>query len=197
MDAYFHMASHGCIEAYELLYMEFTSRAETLVRLAGFKISKYTEIFIDFQDYVDSLFFKILNEYDSSRGPFGRFCDYCLNQRLMSKFISMVKKWREGASNFSIDDCEIVNAESIPTEFSNTTMRREVQFNQFKLKMSSPNASPKRSEKIKRNVALMLYSGFKPIEVKRKLDISECRYRNAVEKLKKDEDIINLKLEMK
>ncbi len=197
MDAYFHMASHGDSDAYKLLYSNFLSRAIVVAKMAGLSLTKNPGISAEFQDFVDSLFFKIINEYGREKGLFGHYIEYCLSQRLVPKVSFLIGRLKEEITDWDIEQAELINAELITSEMSNTAIRREVEFNRFKMKIASPNNGFKESTKLKKKVALMIYAGFKAIEIKQKLKLTESRYRTIVEKLKKDEDFINLKLEMK
>ena len=197
MDAYFHMASHGDQNAYEFLYKEFLSRAESVVQLSGLKLPKNTDISVDFNDFLDYMFFKILNEYDEQKGGFGHFCDYCLHVRLIPKIHHFIAQRREDISKYNFEEMESINAEFPSIEDANASMRKAIQLSQFKLKIGSPNASRNKTDRVKRKVALMLYAGFKCNEIKTKLHLTESKYRTILEKLKRDEDLNNLKLEMK
>ena len=191
------MASHGDSEAYDTLFKEFYSRAETLATYSGLKLSKYTGISAEFHEVVEKMFFKILNEYDKDKGTFGHYAEFCLGQRLPQKIAIIVGRWNEDDSDIDLDEAERKNAETTSLEYASAEMRRNIQFRKLKLKIGSPNASVKPKQKLQRKVALMVYAGYRPIEIKQKLHLSESKYRTIIENLKKDEDIINLKLEMK
>ena len=67
LDAYFRLAAHGNKEAYQKLYAEVRRRADVIVQVTLNQISNLSGNPADFSDYIDTLFFKMINEYDRNR----------------------------------------------------------------------------------------------------------------------------------
>ena len=196
LDAYFHLASQGDKEAYNLLYQTYCNMAESLIASSGYTIPKNRGFSIEFYDYLDSMFFKTINDYDRSKGTFTTYSDYVLKVRLLPKMYDLIQEKQTSSVLIGVDDAENINA-MCATSDNDETMRREISRNEFKMYLCSPTKSVTRAKRLSKRITLLLYAGYTRREICKILGLTEMKLRQQLKKLKKDNDVCNFKLEMK
>lgn len=196
LDAYFHMAAHGDEGAHQILYNYFKSRANQFIKIALDKMPKYQVNPADFADFVDILYFKILNDYDPNRGSVSNYIEYVLNRRLVPKVQQILIEESEQYTNFNEQrECnEPIETYADPNQKS---FLEDIAINDFKLKISSPGNKKSNFKKMRDKILAMSYAGFTIKEICNELNITVSEYRWLLKKMKEDPDIINFKLEMK
>jgi len=197
MDAYFHLASHGDKQAYMLLYEEYHSRAESVTRITLSNYANSPVIPADFIEYVDFLFLKILNEYEPERGSFSWYTEYVLQTKLAGKITQVVGA--AGSSRILLNDYGEDNYLSIEdfADPNQTPIASDLAIENFKYKIASPEKVKNKDAKIKNKILLLLYAGLKNTEICRKLNMTMGDLRGYLRRIKEDDDMINLKLDLK
>lgn len=197
LDAYFHMAAHGDQEAYQLLYKEFRSRAEQVIKNSGFNLAKYPGIRGDFDELTDREFLHCMNDYDSEKGTFSHYVEYILGTRVLREAQEIIFKWTTKTVDLDYDEAELVMAERETPQSYSEKMTNEYAVRDFRLRISSSTRHISNEERLERRLLILLYAGCKASEIREKLKISEGKYRILLEKVKESEDITKLKLELK
>ena len=196
LDAYFYMAAQGDKEANQLLYLEFKKRAETVVQITMSKIQNFTVNPVDFSDYIDYLFFRSIREYEMERGSFSNYVDYVLKMRLSAKVQSDVIGY---ANHYILNDNWFNDRTTLESmsDPDQPTLGNEVAVENFKQSISSPGRYLSNTDRLRNKIIMMQYVGYSNTEICKELHITQGTLRGHLEKIKKDERVINFKLEMK
>ena len=197
LDAYFHVASHGDPEAYKILYEEFVRKAKYILRTTLKNSYNYPVIPEDFSDYIDSLFFDIINEYDPERGSFSWYVDYVLKVRLDGKVKKAIAENQIDYDIFDLDEDPELDPMELLSDPDQKSIVEDIAISNFKLKLASPKEHRTRKEKLQDKVLLLQYAGCKNAEIARQLNLTINELRGYLKKVKADEKVINLKLELK
>ena len=197
MDAYFHLASHGDEQALSLLYKEFVNKAEASIRLLGSNYSKNRIFPEDFCDYIDFLFFKILSEYDNERGSFSRYIEFVLSTRLRTKVMEAIMEDKPVYMNCDDSDDGTINPIEIIKDPNEVPMLSNIVIDNFKATIASPNKNRTNSERTRNKVLMMQIAGYNNSEICRKLNLTPGELRGIIHRMDEDEEMINLKLELK
>ena len=197
LDAYYHLATLGDKGAFDLLYKGVTLRAQTQVEAAGFKLSKHMEISANFEDYVDGLFFKMLNTYEQERGAFTAYVEYVLKTRLLNEVKRLYSIWKADYIDTNFDEAEHAVAGENEFNMQEDSIRRQIEVGNFKLRIASGNQNATTKKKKYNKLILMMYAGYDPMEIQKKLNLTKSQYRSMVQKVRKDDDVLNLKFELK
>ena len=197
LDAYFHVASHGDPEAYKILYEEFVRKAKYILKTTLKNSYNYPVIPEDFSDYIDSLFFDIINEYDPERGSFSWYVDYILKVRLDSKVKKAIAENQIDYDIFDLDEDPELDPMELLSDPDQKSIVEDIAVSNFKLKLASPKEHRTRKEKLQDKVLLLQYAGCKNAEIARQLNLTMNELRGYLKKVKVDEKVINLKLELK
>ena len=195
LDAFFHVATHGSQEAYAALYKEFVFRAKVKINQVIDDRLKYAGFTDDFSEFIDELFFDIINQYDESKGSFSYFVDYVFNLRIPSKVITEMKK-RQKIVQLKSDDDENFDMECL-ADPDQTSMVKDIAINNFKYKLASPNRNKSPSKRLADKVALLVYAGYSKVEICRYLKITDNDLRQCIKRMKNDQSIEDLKLDLK
>ena len=195
IDACFHLAAHGNKEAYQKLFNEFRRRAETRINIIVSQTTILSGNPIDFSELIDSLFFKLINEYNYDRGSFSNFMEYTFSHRLTSKVQSVVFAYQNQiAAIGNNNDFQTIETLADPTQ---RTIQEEIALKNFKTRISSPNRNKKLVDRTMDKILAMQYAGLSTKEICERLNLSPARYRNYIKKIQDDDRVINFKLEMK
>lgn len=197
LDAYFHVASHGDPEAYKILYEEFVRKAKYILKTTLKNSYNYPVIPEDFSDYIDSLFFDIINEYDPERGSFSWYVDYILKVRLDGKVKKAIAENQIDYDVFDLDEDPELDPMELLSDPDQKSIVEDIAVSNFKLKLASPKEHRSRKEKLQDKVLLLQYAGCKNAEIARQLNLTMNELRGYLKKVKADEKVINLKLELK
>lgn len=197
LDAYFHVASHGDPEAYKILYEEFVRKAKYILKTTLKNSYNYPVIPDDFSDYIDSLFFDIINEYDPERGSFSWYVDYVLKVRLDGKVKKAIAENQIDYDIFDLDEDPELDPMELLSDPDQKSIVEDIAISNFKLKLASPKEHRTRKEKLQDKVLLLQYAGCKNAEIARQLNLTINELRGYLKKVKADEKVINLKLELK
>ena len=197
LDAYFHVASHGDPEAYKILYEEFVRKAKYILKTTLKNSYNYPVIPEDFSDYIDSLFFDIINEYDPERGSFSWYVDYVLKVRLDGKVKKAIAENQIDYDIFDLDEDPELDPMELLSDPDQKSIVEDIAISNFKLKLASPKEHRTRKEKLQDKVLLLQYAGCKNAEIARQLNLTINELRGYLKKVKADEKVINLKLELK
>ena len=196
LDAYYYLATLGDKGAFDLLYKGVILRATTQVEAAGFKLQKHAEISANFEEFVDSLFFKMINTYEMERGAFSAYVEYVLKTRLVNEIKRLYSIWN--ADNLDTDFDEAEHGIAGLNEYDqDSCIRRQIEVNNFKYRIASGNQNATRSKQKHNKMILMMYAGYDAKEIQKRFHITKSQYRTLIAKIKKDEDILNLKFELK
>jgi hypothetical protein len=197
IDAYYYFSTRGDKEAYSKLYKCFVQRAENQLASIGFSIPISSENCVDFYEFIDELFIKILNEYEAERSPFSGFVDYVIKTRLANEYSKLISNWRNKSSYEEFDEVEhSIAATNLLTDSELPSVRQDIEISNFRFRISSGKFANNK-KRFQNKIIMMLYAGYKPKEIEEKLKISRGKLRNIMNEIKKDEDILNLKLEIK
>ena len=195
LDAYFHMATQGDTEAFTTLYNEINEKARKQIRLIKNSVN-FTGNSIDFTELIDRMFFKILNEFDSDRGTFSSFVEFVLSNRFAArvKTVFANNSSTYASLNNAFEDTTPIEALSDPNQVS---MRDDIAINQFKYRIASKGRSRSNLQRLRDKIVILQYAGYSNIEICKLLKMSYSQLRTHLIHIKKHEDVINLKLELK
>lgn len=196
IDAFFHMASYGDKEAYSQLYKEFVKRANTIINSTIKTYSQFKGIAHDFCDVIDDLFFKAINEFGPEKGSFSSFVDYLLSRRLLPLVKKEVSDIQTYIADIDFDDEEVKTIDLLPDP-NQSKMADEIAVKNFKQTIASPNSHKTQAQRTRDKVLLLQYAGYKNTEICKILNITYAQLRRISDKAKKDEDISNIKLDLK
>lgn len=197
IDAYYYFSARGDKEAYSKLYKCFIQRAENQLASVGYSIPNSSENSVDFYEFIDELFIKILNEYEKERSPFSGYVDYVIKTRLVNDYSKLITNWRNKLAYEEFNEVEhSIAANNLLTESELPSIRQDIEVSSFKLRISSGKFANNK-KRFQNKVIMMLYAGYKPKEIEDALKISRGKLRNIMNEIKNDEDVLNLKLEIK
>lgn len=195
IDACFHLAAHGNKEAYQKLYNEFRKRAETRIEIILNQMKILSGNPIDFSDLIDSLFFKLINEYNYDRGSFSNFMEYTFSHRLTSKVQSTAFAYQNQiAAIGGNNDFQSIETLADPTQ---RTIQEEIALKNFKKRISTPNRNKTIADRTIDRILAMQYVGLSAKEICESLKLTPAKYRTYIKKIQDDNRVINFKLEMK
>ena len=186
LDAFFHVASQGSHEAYQLLYNEFIYRAKIKVNQIADYSLKFTGFSEDFMQFIDELFFDALNNYESTKGSFTYFADYVLNLRLPPKVMTEMQK-RNRAYQVRNEEGEDMDIEDFADPYQ-MTVSDEVEIEDFRQRISSPSRNISNEKRLQNKIAMMKYAGYKNIEIARSLNMDENTLRKHIKAIKRNEN---------
>ena len=150
---------------------------------------------IDFSDLIDSLFFKLINEYNFDRGSFSNFMEYTFSHRLTSKVQSVAFAYQNQiAAIGSNNDFQTIETLADPTQ---RTIQEEIALNNFKKRISTPNRNKTIADRTIDRILAMQYVGLSAKEICEILKLTPAKYRTYIKKIQDDNRVINFKLEMK
>ena len=198
MDALFYLASQGSEEAKKDLHNIFKIKAV----IAAKKISKNYPEFqgncIDIDDFSMELLLRVINEYDADRCSFSWYTQTFLDLKIESYLFSYAN--RLFASSLSLDneveDEGVSYVECIESP-DDRNMENKIAIEQFKYQISSPQNKFSNREKLKNKIMLLKYGGLKDKEIKEKLNLKDGLFRQLTKEIYNDDEIINLKMELK
>ena len=196
LDAYYYMASKGNKEAYYELYKEFRKRANSLIRITLNQMSNYTEIPVDFSDFIDTQFFRAINEYEVEKGNFTYYVDYILKLRIPSKIKSIVVEYANLYAQVEAKsaDTRVIELMADPNQQS---LQSEVARDRFKASITSPLKNMSNVDRLRNRIMLLQYAEYSNKEICEQLHLTVGELRGHLEKIKKDKRVVKLKLEMK
>ena len=196
LDAYFHLATHGDSKALNLLLEEFNSRLKDISITNGISEAKYGEFVANFGEDIESLFMKMINDFDTSKGSFNVFISYVCKRRM----IPAIQKWLFEECNIFTDlDLELAELASAQKQIGedDVSLRRDMEIKKFRWSIASKSHAMTQDKRLLNKIILLTYAGYKAKEICEKLKISRGKLRHMQEKIKSDSDIMNLKLELK
>ena len=191
------MAAHGDSKAFDELYIVFLKKCKIIIRNSINLYSNFPVNSVDFHELIDKTFMRLLADYDCQKGSFSTFLEYVLENRFASKVKEMLFEYCSTyAPEFELDGtAKPIEQFQDPNQihpYVDTLLQN------FKFKMASSNRHPKNSRRRKRrNVLLMLYAGYSPTEIAKLLNMTLSQVRTLQKSIKDDEEMNNLKLELK
>ena len=195
-DLYFHLASHGNKEAYNLLYEAFIQKAN-LVVISTFKNnSKYMGFSDDFCGIIDDLFFYAINNFEPEKTSFSTFVDYLLYHKLVGAVKSEIHRIQTYVAEIDFDDND-VNGIELVSDPIQPSIQSEILIKNFQLSIASPNKNKTQKRRLRDRVLILQYAGYKNKEICEKLKITYAQLRRIYEKMKDDEELLNIKLDLK
>ena len=197
LDAYFHLASQGDTEAYKILYLEFVRKAKIITKATLKNPSNFPVIPEDFSDFIDVLFFRAINEYDGERGSFSWYVDYVISVRLEKR---IKKAIAENPIDYDFCDLDFLQESDCIDLLADPNQKpivEDVAVSSFKYRLASPKEHRTRKEKMRDKIILLQYAGFKNTEIAKKLNLTINEFRGYLKGIKKDDKIVNLKLDLK
>lgn len=197
LDACYYLASIGNKEAYNLLYECFVFKAKMEVAINGYDLRKNSEFSANFDDLVNELFFKTINSYSEEKGSFSNYCTYCFRTRLVNEIAKVWSELNQEYSDADLNDSECALTANEIMDPDYPSIRHDIEIANFRYRISSCNRNATPKKRIVNKVVLMIYAGFKAGEIMKTLKLSKSQYRSIMQRIKKDDDIANLKLEMK
>lgn len=196
IDAFFHMASHGDKEAYKTLYGLFVERANKLVTATIKRNSNFRGFPGDFCGLIDELFLKAINDYETEKGTFSTFVNWLLDRRLRNAVLQEIIEIQAYTKTIDYADIDYDEIETLPDSDS-MIITDQIALNDFKLKISTPNVHKTQDERQRDRVLLLNYAGYKMVEISQILNLSYSTVKRILDKAKEDEDLYNIKLDLK
>ena len=190
------MAAQGDKESFDLLYSLFKKQADVIINLTMSKIANLSKNPVDFTDFIDYLFFRSIKEYDPDRGSFSNYVDYVFKIRLCTKVQEEAIDYANMYAEIQSEDVEELSVETM-IDPQQKTIQHEVAIKRFKSSISSPNRYLNKNERVRNKILMMQYVGYSNTEICKELNITPGILRGHLEKLKKDNRVVNLKLEIK
>ena len=197
LDAYFHMASEGNSEAYYSLYKEFIKRAKYVVREAIKSVSNQPKFVDDFGELIDGLFFKVINDYDNTRGSFTHFVDYIFEHRLTNIVQKEVIANNQLYANVEYDDEQEVKTTELFKDPNQLSMVSDIAINGFIYEIASPNKHKSNARRLRDKILMLQYAGYSNAKICEILKISMFALNREKEKIMNDQDIMDLKINLK
>ena len=197
IDRYFHMATHGDNEAYKLLYKEFVNRANIVIHNTIKTNSKFTGIPADFCDVIDDLFFQAINEFEQEKKSFSAYVDYLFSHRLVGAVKTEIHRIQSYMTDVDYTDDEEVKSIELLSDPTQPSIQNELVLEDFKQTIASPNKHKPKNKRIRDKVLILQYAGFKNNEICKALKITYPQLRRILMKMEKDEEITNIKLDLK
>lgn len=196
IDAFFHMASHGDKEAYKTLYGLFVERANKLVTATIKRNSNFRGFPGDFCGLIDELFLKAINDYETEKGTFSTFVNWLLDRRLRNAVLQEIIEIQAYTKTIDYADIDYDEIETLPDSDS-MIITDQIALNDFKLKISTPNVHKTQDERQRDRVLLLNYAGYKMVEISQILNMSYSTVKRILDKAREDEDLYNIKLDLK
>ena len=196
LDVFFHLASQGDKDAYGMLYQKFIERANSVIFTTLRGSSNYKSITEDFCVLIDELFFKAINEYAEEKGLFSSFADWILARRLVPQVKKYINDMQTYVTNIDYED-EDIDCIELLADKDHNSMASDIAMNDFKLKIASRNKHRSREERLKDRILLLQYAGYPNTEICKLLNLTYSTLRRLSRDIKTDEDIANIKLDLK
>jgi len=196
INKFFHMATHGDKEAYKLLYKEFVNRANLVVLNTVKNNSNFSGFPGDFCDLIDDLFFKAINEYEPEKRSFSSYVDYLFSHRLANAVRSEIHDIESYIADVDYEDENIKSIELL-SDPQQPTLQNEIAMNNFKVLVASPNKHKSKDRRLRDKVLTFKYAGYNNQEICNKLNLSYSQLRRILVKAEDDDDIANIKLDLK
>ena len=196
MDALFYLVTQGDLNAFSDLRDWFVKKAKIFLLAELNKLGKDLGIPLDFEEFYDEIFIKIISDYNEERSSFSHYCYYIFEHKLLYYFLTASA--RNYSNTFSLDETtEFGNSYLEMVEDSNcTSIGSDIAINNFKYQISSPS-SENNAAKRKNRILMLKYAGYKDTEICKILRITPGVYRNLIKNYQNDEDLVNFKLELK
>ena len=196
MDAYYHMATKGDAGAFHELYIIFHKKSKLIIKES---IDLYREFSVnsyDFYDLVEETFQQLINDYDSERGSFSTYLEYILSNR----FAINVRTILYNYVNMFVPPLEWNGGDRDIDQFcdeDSASIASEITLNSFKQKIASRNKYKTQTTRIHHKIMLLQYAGYKNSEICKILNMTYSQLRTIRSQMQDDEEVINLKLELK
>ena len=197
LDAYFRLASRGDKEALNVLYKQFKESARIEMLAAKKNSSNLAEIPEDFDDFIDNLFFAILNDYDPDRGSFTWYVSYILQKKFSPKVKKAVIDAQQQTLTKDLIEEELISFIDNIADPNQLKPSSELAISDFKYKIASPGRHLSKNEKLQQKIMLLQYAGFSNSEICTKLNLTKTMLRYQKSKIKEDDVMLNLKLDLK
>ncbi len=197
LDAYFYLAAKGDEYAYYHLYEGFVSWCHFSIKSSIQKTSNFTGFSEDFSDIIDILFFKTIRDYDEERGSFTFFASYTIKTRLIPKVLDAIAIIQNKHSDIDPLLNNNHTFEDVLADPNQKSILEEIIMNDFKCKISSPGTRKSKDNKEIDRILLLQFGGFKNSEICKHLKCTYSQLRRYLEKIKKDDYLINFKIELK
>ena len=196
MDAYYYLATQGDSEALKTLYKEFLQKAAKLTYNCLKSCSNYSGNPDDFWDFVDKMFFRMLNEYEPEKGQFCTFLEYVVSKRIGSQVSTQLAETASKYTDMS-DDFEGKGGIEGIADPNQVPIVSDIAMTNFKYQISSKSRNKTNAERIRDKILLLQYSGYTSNEICEYLNITYGQLRTYLKNIQKDRTIINLKLDLK
>ena len=196
MDAYYYLATQGDTEALKVLYKEFLQKAAKLTNTCLKSYPNYSGNTDDFWDFVDKMFFRMLNEFEPEKGQFCTFLEYVISKRIGGQVSSELA---DNAIKFADlgDDFEGKSGIESVADPNQIPIVSDIAMSNFKYQISSKSRSKTYLERMRDKILLLQYSGYSNLEICEYLKITYGQLRTYLKNIQKDKTIINLKLDLK
>jgi len=196
LDAFFHMASHGNKEAYNSLYESFVKQANKVVVSTVKRNTNFKGFPGDFCDLIDDLFFKAINEFEPEKGPFSAFANWLFDRRLKNAVLKEIIDIQNFTKTTDYEDSEYNEIENLP-DTKSSSITNQITLNNFELHICSPNAHKNNYTRRRDKVLALQYAGYNMNEISKILNLPYPTVRGILEKAREDDDICNIKLDLK
>ena len=196
IDTFFHMASHGDKEAYKMLYKEFLKRADYVVANTIKNNSNFQGFPRDFGELIDDLFFEAINTFTNEQKTFSSYVDYLLSRRLVYAVKNEIHMIQSYIADIDYDDEDVKTIELLPDP-QQPSLQSEIAINDLKLIIASPNKHRTKDRRQRDKILTMKYAGYSNKEICDALKISYSQLRRILVKAEDDEEIANIKLDLK
>lgn len=196
IDAYFHLASHGDNEAYKLLYKEFVGRANYVIKQTVKNNSQFRGFSGDFSDLIDELFFEAINGFEPEKKTFSAYVDYLFAHRLVGAVKSEIHCIQNYIADIDFEDESIKSIEMLSDPVQ-PSVQNEIALMNFEATIASPNRHKTKERRLRDKVLTLQYAGYKTKEICDALGLTYSQLRRILNLIKEDDEIINLKLDLK
>lgn len=196
LDAYYHLATQGDREALKFLYKDFFNKAKLIAKSCISSYTNYSGNPDDFWVLIDKMFFRMLNDYDSTKGTFASYVEYVSCKKLAAEIASTLALEVSNYAYICTDIEEYFGIENLPDP-DQIPMQTDIAMEKFKYVISSKNRNKTNFERIRDKILLLQYSGFSNVEICEHLNITYSQLRTHLKNIQDDRVVINLKMELK
>lgn len=183
--------------ALEVLTNELLSYGKSVAKSIMHRYNVFNLVVEDIEDYILFVIKRIYDNFEPNIKNFNDYVTFVMYRRLTSKILEMCSVSTSQVTSLDEELDESYSFYDIIEDKNCPSIPDTVSFNEFQLRMSSPNADDDQTETKKKKVFALEQLGYSGREIMKMMRLSEGTYRYIKTLIKNDIEIEKFKMDIK
>ena len=183
--------------ALERLTDELLSYGKSVAKNIMHRYNIFNLVVEDIEDYILFVIKRIYDNFEPNIKNFNDYVTFVMYRRLTSKILEMCSVSTSQVTSLDEDLDESFSYYDIIEDKNCASIPDTISYNEFQLKMSSPNAKDHPMDAKKKKVYALEQLGYSGKEIMQMMKMSEGTYRYIKSLIKEDLEIAKIKMDIK